>query len=97
MLAQLEDINDPFFDRKVDAAIAGLPTCYARNLNDEVSRDNALTICNYIMSMKTEINISDNYRRTNIILLAKLSKYFGNKKSFNQITREDLLSFLDRL
>ena len=56
--------DDPLFDRKVDLVTAGLWAYYARCLKNEreVSRNNALTICNYIMSMKTEINLSDNYR-----------------------------------
>ena len=91
--------DDPLFDRKVDLVTAGLRAYYARCLKNEreVSRNNALTICNYVMSMKTEINLSDNYRGANIILLAKLSKFFKSRKSFNQMTREDILSFLDSL
>lgn len=46
--------------------------------------------------MKTEINLSDNYRRTNTTLLIQFSK-FHNQKPFSHITREDLLAFLDSL
>ncbi len=56
-----------------------------------------MIVCDYTMSLNTEINLSDNYRRTNIILLTNLSKFFNNEKSFYQITTEDVLSFLDRL
>jgi integrase/recombinase XerD len=60
-------------------------------------KENALTICDYISSLRSEINPSDNYRRDNIILLCDLSIFFNNKnaKIFKEITREDLLSFLD--
>ena|SRR5215207_6556195 len=94
-----QNVNDPLFERKVDFITAGLPTGYAKRLKNEneVSRNSALIICNYINSMKTEINLSDNYRGANIILLAKLSKFFKSRKSFDQITREDILSFLDSL
>ena len=47
------------------------------------------------MSMRTEINLSDNYRRAVIILLSKFSIFFKNQKSFKSITREDILKFLD--
>src|ERR671922_1887447 len=94
-----QNVIDPLFERKVDLVTEGLPAGYAKRLKlvGQVSQDNALTICNYIMAMKTEINSSDDYRRTNVAVLTKLSKFFGNQKSFNQITREDVLSFLDSL
>jgi integrase/recombinase XerD len=90
--------DDPLFDRKVDLVTAGLRAYHARCLKNEreVSRNNALIICNYIMSMITEINLSDNYRRTNLSLLVQFSK-FHNQKPFSHITREDLLAFLDSL
>ena len=67
--------DDPLFDIKVDLVTAGLRACHTRCLKNEreVSRNNALIICNYIMSMKTEINLSDNYRRTNLTLLVQFS------------------------
>jgi hypothetical protein len=61
-------------------------------------KQNALTICDYIFSLRSEINPSDNYRRDVIKLLCNLSMFFFNKndaKSFKELTREDLLSFLD--
>jgi hypothetical protein len=45
--------------------------------------------------MKSEINLSDHYRKDTIILLSNLSIFFKNAKAFKEITREDLLSFLD--
>ena len=91
-----QNVNDPLFERKVDLIAAGLPIGYSKCLKEGVSQDDALVICNYI-SMETEINLSDNYRGANIILLAKLLKFFKGRKSYNQITREDVLSFLDGL
>jgi integrase/recombinase XerD len=90
--------DDSLFDRKVDLVTTGLRAYHARCLKNEreVSRNNALIICNYIMSMKTEINLSDNYRRTNLTLLVQFSK-FHYQKPFSYITREDLLAFLDSL
>jgi hypothetical protein len=55
-----------------------------------------MTICDYISSVRSEINSSDNYRKVVIMLLCDLSMFFNNNtKSFNEITRQDLLSFLD--
>lgn len=88
--------SNPLFDRKVDLVTAGLPAGYARSLKNKVSQDNALIICNYITCMKTEINLSDNYRKSNIDRLVKFSK-FHNHKPFHHITREEVLVFLDSL
>ena len=88
--------NDVLLDRKIDDITVGLHSYHNRYLKTQVSSDNALIICNYIMSMKTEINLSDNYRRTNIRLLTQLTR-FHNKKPFSLITREDILAFLDNL
>lgn len=45
--------------------------------------------------MKSEINPVDHYRKSVILLLSRFSIFFKNTKSFEEITREDLLSFLD--
>src|SRR5919198_3089310 len=60
-----------------------------------VGKENALTICNYMSSIKSEINPSDHYRKNTIMLLCNLSIFFKNAKLFKEITREDLLSLLD--
>jgi hypothetical protein len=88
--------NNPLFDRNVDLITAGLSAGYARALRNEISQDNALIICDCILSMNTEINLSYNYRKSNIDRLVKFSK-FHNHKPFRQISREEALAFLDNL
>ena len=59
-------------------------------------KENALTICDYIISsLRSETNPTDHYRKDVIILLYTFSTFFSNAKSFKEITRQDLLSFLD--
>jgi integrase len=70
---------------------------YNRVLPASRGTENALTICDYISSLKSEINISDNYRKNNILLLGNFSIFFKNAKTFKEITREDILSYLDSL
>jgi hypothetical protein len=87
-------------ERKLENATEGLPSrCLGllqRMLNIPVNsnRDNVLTICDYIQSLKSEINLSNNYRRDVIEVLYRFSTLFNNK-SFMDITREDVISFLD--
>ena len=89
---------------KIENATEGLPPNCFKRLHNRVlcsgskgkGKENALIICDYISSLRSEINPSDNYRKVVIMLLRDLSIFFNNNaKSFNEITRLDLLSFLD--
>jgi integrase/recombinase XerD len=90
--------SDQVFDRKVDLITAGLRPHHTRTLRDakQMSRHNAMIICDYILAMNIEVNPSDNYKRSNIVLLVQFCK-FHNQKPLGDITREDLLSFLDSI
>lgn len=86
--------DNPFFDRKVETATAGLPKYYETVLKERTGKKNALTIAEYIIAMQTEINPADNYRANNIVTLTKLSK-LHNDKLFIEMTRDDVIAFLD--
>jgi hypothetical protein len=91
-------LQDNIIKRKIENATEGLSSNCFNHLFDMVlpgSKENALTICNYMSSIKSEINPSDHYRKSTILLLCRLSIFFKNAKPFKEITREDLLSFLD--
>ncbi|MFL6326430.1 MAG: hypothetical protein ACJ71I_02995 [Nitrososphaeraceae archaeon] len=61
-----------------------------------LSEANALTISEYVLSMKREINPSPNTIRTTIQFLYELSKSLGNiEKRFEDMTRNDVLLYLD--
>jgi hypothetical protein len=57
-------------------------------------RKNAAVIIEYIAAMKSEINLSDHYRRDLIVVLCKFSKY-NDSKPFKESIRTDILAFLD--
>jgi integrase len=84
---------DSLFDSKIESATRGLRPDATRYLQS-ISIPNALVIIDYITSMRTEINLSDNYRRDLIILLCRFSGT-NHHKPFEQITRVDVISFLD--
>ncbi|MDQ6862262.1 MAG: hypothetical protein M3044_00410 [Thermoproteota archaeon] len=93
-----DDDSDPLFERKIRNANDGLNHDCFNWLYEKVakfSKEKAAIIANYIMSMKTETNLSDNYRRSIIISLSRFSVFFKDHKSFKSMTREDILSFLD--
>jgi hypothetical protein len=94
----MSTLSDNVMITKIKSATEGLSSnCFNYLFNRvlPVSRENALTICDYISSIKSEINPSNNYRKDTIISLCNLSVFFKNAKLFREITREDFLSFLD--
>ena len=85
---------------RIENATEGLSSYCFNYLSNRVlpgsrGKVNALVICDYISSMKSEINPSDHYRKDIIILLCNLSTFFKNANSFKEITKEDFFSFLD--
>ena len=82
------------FNRKLESITAGLQRLYYRILDERLPKGNACTIIDYILVMKIETNLSDNYRRALIKALASLSE-FTNNKLFANMTREDILGYLD--
>jgi integrase len=87
--------DSPLLEGKIENATLGLqPAC--RKILKKVSKTNAINITDYIISMQTEINPSDRYKKAIIMLLCKFSQ--SNKdKPFEQMTRQDVIAFLDRL
>jgi integrase len=92
---QIITSNFGWLDRKIEEATVGLQPEFSRDLHS-ISEENALTIANYILAMRAEINLSNAYRWSNICILCKFSNYHENK-SFSDINRDDILSFLDSL
>jgi len=84
--------------RKIENITEGLSANCFNILYNRIlpaSRENALSICDYISAMRSEINIVDHYRKDAIILLSSFSIFHHNKKLFKDILREDILAFLD--
>jgi hypothetical protein len=83
-------------ERKVNLITEGLPSAYSNRLY-KIRGDNALDIANFILFMKTEINLSNHHAMNNIMALTLLSNFHNNKKSFIEMTRDDILLYLNRL
>ena len=59
------------------------------------SKENALTVCNYIIAMKRELNPRLNTVKAAIQFLSELSRSVGIAKQFKDMARDDVLSYLD--
>ena len=88
---------------RIENATQGLPAtrCFnylsnrvllSSSSSSSAGKQIALTICDYISPLRSEINPSNHYRNDTIVLLCDLSIFFGNAKCFNEITRYELLS-----
>ena len=84
--------------RKIDLITARLPEYVSKQLIDLccLSPENALTIVNFLLAQKTEINIADTYKLNMISTLLLLSCSL-NHKSFRDMKRDDILIYLDSL
>jgi hypothetical protein len=83
----------PLLERKIEETSAGLQAAFARHLSS-ISEDDAITIIDYIAAMKSEVNLSDNYRRDIIEILCRFSR-FNSNKHFKGLKRADTIAFLE--
>jgi integrase/recombinase XerD len=89
-------------NRKINSVIEDFPSnlkfCELM-LRDrsKLSKENAMTICDYLIAMKREINPRISYKEKIIHILTLLSRAVGIEKKFIDMTRDDILySFLDK-
>ncbi|MGB9167576.1 MAG: hypothetical protein WCB31_01460 [Nitrososphaeraceae archaeon] len=61
------------------------------------NRENANDICNYIIAEKTEINIKNSTAESRIKVLVWLSNFFEDKLPFREMTKDDILDYMDSL
>jgi hypothetical protein len=82
-------------ERKLSLASEGLQRYVKDSLTIRTSKENALTISEYVLLLKREINPSQSYKKIQIQALVELSDYL-KQKPFKQLTTEDISSFLDK-
>ena len=87
------------FERKLESVTAGLPRETFNLLLNKIPNEDALVIMDYILSIMTEVNPSDNYRIDIIKILSKFIIFCRIgchlSKPLNQLGRQDVLAFLD--
>src|SRR5918994_2564321 len=90
--------TDKDLDIKISLALETITTDFYRSLlidKMKMSRENALTLAEYLIAMKSEINPRPSYIRNNLQFLSELTRFVGIKKKFEDFTRNDITSFLD--
>jgi hypothetical protein len=85
-------------DKGIQLATEYLITPFCKSMlkdRTRLSSENAITLVDYVISMKREINPRPSYVRNNIQFLSELSRFVGKGKGFKDFTKNDILSFLD--
>jgi hypothetical protein len=86
--------NNPLLDSKIQTAVEGLGSWFLKLVNN-MSSVNVIITIDFVSAMKIECNLSDSHKKNFVIILSKLSSFFENKH-FKDITRDNVLQFLDR-
>ena len=83
--------------RKIDSITTYQKPYISKTLNKLLLENpiNVETICNYIIAEQNEINIKESTKETKIKRIIHLSKFFDNKKSFYDMTKENILDYLN--
>ncbi|CAN5156964.1 hypothetical protein BH18THE2_BH18THE2_18970 [soil metagenome] len=87
-------VFSPGLDKKLKDITTGSRPAYL-NVLHTVSNDNASTIADYILAMKTETNLSDSCREDNIMALCRYSKYCSNRPFKTVTKRDNIIAFLE--
>jgi integrase len=94
------DKHSTLLERKITLATEGFTTHKFCELilrdRSRLSEENALTMCEYIIAMKREINPRLTYKRYTIQFLSELSRAVGIEKKFIDMTRDNVLCYLDK-
>src|SRR5829696_3528071 len=87
-------------ERKIDSITNGLSRPYFNKILKELAKknlENAIIICDYIIAEQVEINIQNSTKESKIKVLAWLSNHFQDEKLFRDMTKHDILDFLNKL
>ena len=84
----------------IDQITTGLSKPYFRKILiklEQTNRENTDTICKYILAEQAEINIKNSTKEGKIKILVWLSNFFDEKKRYQDMTKEDILAYLNKL
>ena len=84
----------------VELITAGLSRPYFRNILrklEETNKENADILCKHIQTEQVEFNIKNSTKEGKIKTLVWLSNFFDDKKRYQDMTKEDILAYLNNL
>ena len=84
----------------VDQITLGLSRPYFRNILKKLrenNQENADIICKHILTEQAEFNIKNSTKEGKIKILVWLSNFFDDRKRYQDMTKEDILAYLNNL
>lgn len=91
----LEFSSDPTINQKIKSAVTGLQKNVQKMFLEFPTEHDKEQVADFIlMSIKQE-NVANDTKRICLIALAYLSRYFDNKKSFDDMTSVDLANYVN--
>jgi integrase/recombinase XerD len=95
-----EGLGQEALDRKIALATEGFGNLKFCELvlrdRNKLSKENALTICEYVIAMKREVNPRLSYIKSTIQFLAELCKSVGIEIKFIDMVKDNILCYLDK-
>jgi integrase len=92
--------ENELLEKKINMATEGFARTNLCELmlrdRNRLTKENALTVSDYIIAMKREVNPRFSYKKSTLQIIVELSKTIGIEKKFIDMTRDDVLSYLDR-
>lgn len=89
--------GNPAVDRKLELALEGMPNHTKYQFLTEFPDDNRLIVADFLNDFVTRENITSGTKRVYIHNLLYLSRYLDHKKAFKEVTRDDILAYLQTL
>src|SRR5215212_2920983 len=88
-----DNVDDIQLERKIILATEGFTTHKFCQLvlkdRNRLSKENALTICEYVIAMQRAVNPRISYKKNTIQFISELSRAVGIEKKFIDMTRDD--------
>jgi hypothetical protein len=92
--------NDSLIIKRINSLTMSCTKLYFNGILKKLANaniHNANIICDYIISEETELNIKNSTKEVRIKVLVWLSNFHDNKKTFKELTKQDILEFLNKL
>jgi integrase len=79
------------------ATVTNIITKKEKEIISAIGRQNIETICDYLISMNAEVNPTIMHKKNQLQVLCYLCEFHNNQKLFSEMTRNDILAYLDSL
>ena len=95
MVETQEFSSDPDINHKINLAVSGLPKGIQKLFLELPTEPDKEQAADFILSSIKQENITSSTRRSYVIALVYLSRYFANEKSFDNMTSADLVNYIN--